>query len=500
MERGGEKSFSQREKKGNKNHSAISSNSNQLSNVIIKINGHDINTSNTSKSTSNDIATTRTNATDVRVSGLRNRRINRFSNIAHDSSRDIKNVKKEKRGYRMDDRYYQRVYSNSCSSADNIPSLSSHYKDFRRIRHVFENLLKKLRIPFATVSTTFLTSRFAYANSFIENGKISNNPFYQKEGFLQAGDEYFEKINTVIDVIIEIIEWFKNFKQNFIKLSLDILSFSYETITNVVIHTPIFIFNNPYIKNSSTIFAFVSISVVILLTIYEGFMKMFRKKHNDLNTIVKRLPFAIAGAGFAPFLFETAFKFINRISKGITEISGSVLRNYQINEYFRLSEFDVLGMLAFDIVLLALLIPIFLQNGKRWWDLFCLSAITPLALSSWIFDRHRHLYNQWWNTIVRHSVVQIVYSFFIMLIGLFIMGTRYLSTDYWLFKFLIITGGLYRLANPPQIVRQFSRGEDVVDLYKDYKKTFKNTYDTLTMKRFKPSNRVLKMIKDKMKK
>src|SRR5690606_16057453 len=119
-------------------------------------------------------------------------------------------------------------------------------------------------------------------------------------------------------------------------------------------------------------------------------------------------------------------------------------------DVFKIGTIDVLGLFLFDIVLIALLIPILLQNGRRWRDLMCLAAVSPFALASWIFDRHEHFFNQWWSNVKRLSLVQLVYALFILMLGLFIYATRFMSPDAWLIKILIISGGLFGLANPPQ--------------------------------------------------
>ncbi|WP_349774045.1 conjugal transfer protein TrbL family protein [Lederbergia lenta] len=292
-----------------------------------------------------------------------------------------------------------------------------------------------------------------------------------------------------------VVAWFKNFNQNIYDLSLNLLSWSYETLVNVVLHTPLFLFNNEFVKNTSIIFSISSVSIITLLTIYEGIMKMLKKRHTDFSQILKRFPLVVAGSGFSPFLFEKAFTIINQLTKGITSLGGAILSGNAFAEVFKVGSMDVLGLLVFDVVLIALLIPILMQNGKRWWDLFCLSAITPLALSAWMFNRHAHLFNQWWGSVKRLSLVQLVYATFILMLGLFIYGTRFIAPEAWLIKLLIIVGGLYRLANPPQFVKSYTRGAETIDsVYDDYKNTGKKVWDTVTLRNLRPAN----FIREKM--
>ncbi|PLR99624.1 conjugal transfer protein TrbL family protein [Bacillus sp. T33-2] len=315
----------------------------------------------------------------------------------------------------------------------------------------------------------------------VRNGVFSGDAIESRGGFSSEVISFFKDVNKAI-------EWLKNIKENIYEWSLDLLSFTYETLVNVVLHTPLFIFNNPFVKNTSITFSIISISIIILLTIYEMIMKMLKKDHTDFNTILKRFPIAIAGAGFAPFLFQKGFEWINKLTKGINQIGGATLDGDTFSSLVTVGEFDTLILLLFDVTLLGLLIPLLLQNGRRFWNLFCLSAISPLALTAWIFDRHSHLYRQWWNSIKRQSVIQLVYAIFIVLMGVFIYGTRFIAPQLFFIKLLICIGGLHSLLHPPQIVKSYSRGDgDVMDIYDDYKKSAKNLYDTITLKNFKPA-------------
>lgn len=400
----------------------------------------------------------------------------------------------------MDDRHHQRFSSSSDRNAFNISSLLCSNFTPRKLYSISKAILgffKKITIPVTAVSSTFLFTSFAHAESFIQRGDVGNGIFSQ-EAIDGRGGAIKEIANFIKD-IQGAIEWIKDIKENVYQWSLDLLSFTYETLVNIVLQTPIFLFNNSFVKNTSITFSIISVSIVILLTIYEMIMKMLRKRHTDFPTIMKRFPVAVMTTGFTPFLFEQSFKFINRLTKGINQIGGATLDGDTFASLVSVGEIDTIILLLFDVTLLGLLIPIFLQQGKRWWSLFCLSAISPLALTAWVFDRHKHLFDQWWNSIKRISVVQIVYSVFIVLIGVFIYGTRFLSPEMLLIKLLIVIGSLQTLANPPQIVKSYSRGDgDVTDMYSGYKKTAQGIYNTITLKNFRPAQFIRKQKQNKL--
>lgn len=399
----------------------------------------------------------------------------------------------------MDKRHYSWLYTNSNCYSTNIRHVLCSHKAIRELFELFKPLLnpKNIIIPFTTISSTFLFANFTHASTFKEI-------VFRKKGILTTDFSGEDKttwfgIGEIVKNIIIAIEWLKDIKQHIYQWSLDLLSFTYETLINIVLHTPLFLFNNSFVKNTSITFSIVSISIVILLTIFEMIMKMLNKKHTDFKNIMKRFPLAIALTGFSPFLFEQAFKIINKLTKGISHVGGVTLSGDSFANLVTVGEIDVLILLLFDITLLGLLIPVFLQQGRRWWSLFCLSAISPLAMSTWIFDRHSHLFDQWWSSVKRLSIVQLVYSVFIVLMGIFIYATRFISPELFLVKLLIVIGGLYSLINPPQIVKSYSRGDgDVFDMYDNYKKSAIGLYNTVTLKNFRPAQFLKKKQQSKL--
>lgn len=335
------------------------------------------------------------------------------------------------------------------------------------------------------MSSSFLFANFSHASTW--------DVITQKKGILSqdfSGDDKttWFGIGEIVKNILNAIDFIKNINQHIYQWSIDLLAWIYSTLTNVVLHTPIFLFNNDFVRNTSLIFSVTSVSITIVLTIFESIMRMLRKNHTEFKQILKRFPVVVAISGFAPFLFEKSFQFINKLTKGITELGGNSLTGKTFAQSFSVGSIDVLGLLLFDVILLALMIKILLQNGKRWWDLFVLSAISPLALTSWIFNRHSHLFRQWWNNIKRLSLVQLVYALFVLFIGLFLLGTRFIAPDNYILKLIIILGSLLRLASPPQFILSYTRGEDINDMYDNTKRTGKKIVDTLTLRNIKPIN------------
>src|SRR5690606_12904596 len=103
-------------------------------------------------------------------------------------------------------------------------------------------------------------------------------------------------IGEIVKNILAAIDWLKNIKQNLYDLSIDIFSFVFEMIMLVGLQIPSFLFNNSFTVNTTLTFSLISISIIILLTIYESFVQMLskvsKKKYTDFSKILKRLPIA----------------------------------------------------------------------------------------------------------------------------------------------------------------------------------------------------------------
>jgi len=430
-------------------------------------------------------------------------RFNPTDRLTNNRSRGNETIQEEKRISRMDYRHHKRIHSNINRNSTGILTLLRNHSPTRKLQPLLESVrsfLKRIVIPATAVSSSFLFANFAYAESFIERGNVKKGVF---SGEAYGNQSMGERIGSAADKFNATYDWFKEFPQHVYDFSIDIFAFIFKMLMLVGLQTPSFIFNGSYTNGTTMIFSIISISIVILLTMYESFQQMISKvaktRYTDFQTIMKRFPLVIAVAGFTPFLFEKGFQFINKLTRGIISMGGKLFESNEINNLISLSGVDLLGMILFDVVALGLLIPILLQGGRRWFDLFVLCTVSPLALTAWIFDRHRHLHSQWWNEIKRLSVIQLVFATFITLMGVFLYGARFISADYWVYKTLIILGALFRLSNPPSFVRSYARGEsDVQDMYDSYKKSAIGIYDTLTLKKFKPTHYFKKMRQDKL--
>jgi len=369
-------------------------------------------------------------------------------------------------------------------------------------------VLKRLIVPFTTVSTASLMFTFQSAKA-----STIGDVVFQKKGILTHGTnttagfsllefpkQVIHNIDQITSYIMKGIDWLNNLPISIPKMTADLLTSIFHFLSSIVLQTPLFIFNNPYIKNTSLTFAVISITLVTIFTVFEAFMQMINKKHTDFKTIAKRWLVVASVSGFMPFAFETGFGFLNKLTDAISSMGMNGGNSQGLIYGEKMGWFDTLVIILFDLTAISMLIPICLQAGRRWWDLLCLCAISPLALSAFCFDRHKHYFDKWLDGVKTHSLSQLVYAVYILLMGIMIFSTQAIHGGFLTLaiKIVLVLAGLNKLTHPPQFIKQMTdNGSDVFDEYDKTKKTFTDMYNTLTFKNFRPLNFIKGKVADK---
>lgn len=283
------------------------------------------------------------------------------------------------------------------------------------------------------------------------------------------------------------MQWIYNLSDHLPEYSIQIMTGIFNIISNVTLNTPLFIFNNPVIQDKTLIFSGISVLLVIIATMVNGIKRMCKKRFTPLKKIMPKFFIATAVSGTSPFLFKTGFEALNKLCHWLNNLTNN-MSNLEFINHSSMGFFDGLMLGGFDLVSIALLIPILLRTGRRWFDLLCLSAITPLAMSTYIFDETKHLFTKWFNAIIIRGQTQVVYAFFLFIMSVFIFGTVGLgvhSVYDILIRLLILVGGLMTLANPPEFVTRLTDNvQPIKDFGKDIKNAALSTYNTLTFNKF----------------
>jgi hypothetical protein len=309
-----------------------------------------------------------------------------------------------------------------------------------------------------------------------------------------------EKLNKVLEWILEIRSWFDHIGQHIFDFTIELFGWGYEFLAGFVMMTPTILFTGDWFTKSSILFGVIAVFLTMLFSVWEGIKKVIRGgvtnvtgfslpfRVTDRKTILKKYPIALAVSGFAPFIFEKIFGFVNTLSLKIVDVGRVTLTqaNMPIDKA-TIGFWDCVAMLGFDCVLLATMLPLVLKTFVRWFDIMCLGALTPLAMTAYVFDQHNSYYTSWWSAIKKCIYTQLTYVVFVTIMGLLVMGIHDndLTWQGLFVKIGVVVGGLWRLANPPSFVKAtFDNRDDIIDVYQktrdrfNIKKTWKaNTND-----------------------
>ncbi|MBG9689517.1 hypothetical protein ABD91_01105 [Lysinibacillus sphaericus] len=303
------------------------------------------------------------------------------------------------------------------------------------------------------------------------------------------------KVSSIIDTVYKIFDWFKNIKQNITELSTDLMFWVYETLSKVVLHTPSLLFNTEWFKGNILTFTGLSIAASIILSMFEGLKMMSsdlieNRKPTDIKRITKRIPLVVLGSAIAPSAFYYMFKGLNKLTDIIIDFGKFQMEKgmsqLSVND---ISLLQMFGFIGFDIALITMLIPILLQNFRRWFDLLALGVMTPLALACWVFASQEHWFIMWREHIKKCALVQVVYAVFLLLIGTLLFGTK-ITNNSWdvLIQLGIVIGGLWRMNTPPNFLSRYTdRGEDITSMWNGAFNAVRPV--TMIKKKFKLNNR-----------
>lgn len=274
---------------------------------------------------------------------------------------------------------------------------------------------------------------------------------------LSAMTESFQSIKTLFETLNETAHQDLLQPKNDIK---QLMIWIYKTIS-MVVYTPVFLFDNEFFHHLIRIFTSLSIGVITIGSMIEGFKRVLGLSGTPLKKIMTRLPLMVAICGFAPFGFIKAIEAMNGITRFIFNIGTNLLENtaYYSNQWAMISFgdiFETIGFLLFIILYIALLIPMMLYHGQRWFSMIALGILTPFAMLGYVFDSFESLHTSWWTSLKGLFLVQIVYSIFVTILSILMFAVPFPATMEGLFaKLLVILGGLYMLAIPPPFVKKF---------------------------------------------
>jgi len=369
-----------------------------------------------------------------------------------------------------------------------ISSILHSPTSISRLTKVRKSLLRASLIPFAVVTSTFITGLSSHAYAAVKNPQditAHKSNHVEHQGPIDTVVATFKEFNQTV---ASIKDWFEGVPTDIAQGSVHLMAWLYDLCATLILKTPLWIFDNEWFENTTYMFSLLSIGLVSTLTVVEGIKRMLSgirksgfkgiKAPMELKDIMKRW-FIVAGVTTAvPFAFQKAFQGLNIASDFLIGMGKRTMDNVAVPE--TVSLIDALTLTVFDIILISTIVPILWKNGRRFFDLMLLGVTSPLALTAWIFDPYRHYFSQWWSNLKHLSMVQVYYSLFLLVLGWFIFGVPTpVQFSGLIVKLLITIGGFARMANPPRIIAsKLDTGGGFDDYNATKKKVVQNFKDT----------------------
>lgn len=292
-------------------------------------------------------------------------------------------------------------------------------------------------------------------------------------------------MSTLKGYLDKTVNFFANFEQNVLNITTTTMTWTYETITKVVLHTPSFIFEGDWLRDNVVTFTGLALVVTVCLALYEGFQRMVGQTRGltDMKKFYSKLPIALGVSAFAPTAFYFGFKGLNWVTAKIIEYTGMQIHNGVATiSHGGINMLDYILLGVFNISLVGMMIPIFIQNFRRWFELILLCIVTPVAFTCWAFESRKRYFDMWWDGIKKRSTIQIVYAIYLMVIGTLMFGTPAPEGGFGvLLKCGVMIGGLFSMVRLPGFVESHLnyRGDtrEVLNAMKDVADTQKSAVE-----------------------
>lgn len=240
----------------------------------------------------------------------------------------------------------------------------------------------------------------------------------------------------------------------------------YKFVTEIVLFTPEWIFNNEWFPDVVSKFSTLSIGTVVVFTMIEGIKKICNMSHTPFRETLKKFPIALGVSAATPFLFTGGLKLLNKVTDLILSLSSDTIgATTTANSIFSMSlAFEPINIVIMGVFLLIvsfLCVPMILFNARRWFNLTILGLLTPLAMSAWLFNSTEGYFHQWLRAIKNLGLIQLVYAVFISVLGIIMFATpNPVTMKGVLAKALLEIGGIHALAFPPQFIKRFNISDE----------------------------------------
>ncbi|MCX7610331.1 MAG: hypothetical protein N2043_01930 [Ignavibacterium sp.] len=283
-------------------------------------------------------------------------------------------------------------------------------------------------------------------------------------------DWLFNKLYQKFDQIEQVVhQKIVEFRENWIEW----IEYVYTKTSELFFQTPTLLIDNPKIRELTSVFLELSVWGVGIAFAIEGIRIIFAGKARNIGELLTKSLIGITGAIVGPHIMVTALWVVNQISTLILQKTNYVATSidlHALNTTFLESTLEFLGSILFFIAYLYCLARMILILGKRFFDIVVSTSISPLAFSAYIFESTEHYFKKWLSHTTGLYLFQIVYVIYFTVFSVLLSFPLSPSVGGVWIKLLLMIGGLWTMAHPPQWVTRFGgQGINFKKLYHQYK-------------------------------
>lgn len=252
----------------------------------------------------------------------------------------------------------------------------------------------------------------------------------------------------------------------------EFIDWTFTNLTDMITTFPVALFNQPQIHRLQLVFMGYSVVMVTLMAMAEGFKAVMGASYTKLTTIIGRTIVAFIGAGLTVPAIIFLMNVLNMLVDAVIALSGVNVSGHEFGQLFMMNENKGFTMfitsLLFMIGFFYFICQALFQVGRRWFDLLMNMVSSPFAWAAYTTNGTAGHLTRWLTSTGSMLITNLVQAFYIIVIATIVMlptGTG--SPIGWLARFLLVLGGLHRLANPPAWLRGLQGNGNLLTVLRD---------------------------------
>lgn len=286
------------------------------------------------------------------------------------------------------------------------------------------------------------------------------NPMHHLDGWWEGVKEDTHQWATnVVDSYYEFISW------------------AFKELTTLVTTVPIDLLSNDNAFKMQALFMGYGVLMMIFLAMAEGYKAIMGFSYTKPSAIFGRTFIALIGAGLTMPAVVWLVKCSNLAVEmvmvlGETYFNGTNDLGGMIREFSASGTVNFFGSLLFMVAFFYFIVHALFKVGIRWFNLLMNMVASPFAWASYVTNGTTKFLSQWMSSTGRLILINLVYAFYVVVISTIVMAPGEVeSAGGWVARMLLILGGLYGLAHPPNWIRSMdvSGGQGLMPMFRGVK-------------------------------